>query len=276
MEEKKYIYRPVRFYVLVFVFTWLFWIPAAFMKEGVVSSILMILGLISPSSLAIITVFTSKSNELKADFKRKIFGFYKLKLLYILLAVLIFAVIVVGSILISLLFGGSIEQFYLTKDFSFSGPGFGSAILTILLASVLEEVGWRGYGEDSIAQYCSWFKESVIFGFIWASWHIPLFFLPGTYHIGLKEMGFVYMLNFLLSVIPMGFITTWVYVKNGRSMLSSILFHLFVNFMQEKIAMSPDTKIIESFVVLVAAVIIVLTNKDMFFEKRHVGQILES
>jgi membrane protease YdiL (CAAX protease family) len=84
-----------------------------------------------------------------------------------------------------------------------------------------------------------------------------------------------YMINFFVSVIPMGFVTTWVYVKNGRSMLASILFHLFVNFIQEKVAMTQNTKCIETLMVTVAAIIIVLTNRDMFFEKRHIGHILE-
>jgi hypothetical protein len=58
-------------------------------------------------------------------------------------------------------------------------------------------------------------------------------------------------------------------------MLASILFHLFVNFIQEKVAMTQNTKCIETLMVTVAAIIIVLTNRDMFFEKRHIGHILE-
>ena len=148
-------------------------------------------------------------------------------------------------------------------------------MLTILLASVIEEIGWRGYGEDSVAQYMSWFKESIIFGCVWALWHLPLFWIPGTYHYGLRMLGIGYMLNFFISVVPFGFLTTWVYVKNGRSMLASIIFHLFVNFMQERIAMTPQTKCVETFIVMVVAAIIVLTNKDMFFETRHVGRLPE-
>lgn len=89
-------------------------------------------------------------------------------------------------------------------------------------------------------------------------------------------MSYIYMFNFLISVVPMGFITTWVYVKNNRSMLVSILFHLFGNFMQEKVAMTADTKCFETIFVTIAAAIIVLSNRDMFFEKRHIGNILES
>ena len=57
-----------------------------------------------------------------------------LKPKYILIAVLIFAVIVTASIGTSVLFGGSINQFSFTEDFSFSIGGT-SAFLTILLAS---------------------------------------------------------------------------------------------------------------------------------------------
>ncbi len=270
-----YIYRPKRFYVTAFAFTWAFWLLGIFCNNEMLRVTGMILGLISPATVAVVTVFASKSDALKKDFKRKIFNFWKLKPLCIFAAVLVFSAIVASSILLSTLFGQTLEQFSLTKDFSFSGIGVCSAFVSILLASVLEEVGWRGYGEDSIAQYCSWFTESIIFGFVWALWHFPLFFIPGTYHFEIRQMNVLYMINFFVSVLPFGFITTWVYVKNGRSMLSSIIFHLFVNFMQEKIAMTQTTKCVETLMVFVAAAIIVLTNRDMFFEKRHVGHILE-
>lgn len=274
-NETTYTYRPKRFYITVFATTWFFWGFAIIFNDGLTNALGMILGGICPATVAIITVFTSKSDALKKDFKRKIFNFWKLKPLYIFAAVLLFSAIVACSILLSTAFGESLDQFSFTKDFSFTGVGVMSAFATIFLAAVLEEVGWRGYGEDSIAQYHSWFKESIIFGIVWALWHLPLFWIPGTYHYEIREMNVLYMLNFLISVAPMGFITTWVYVKNGRSMLASIIFHLFINFMQEKIAMTQTTKCVETIVVLIAATIIVLTNKDMFFEKRHIGRILE-
>lgn len=46
--------------------------------------------------------------------------------------------------------------------------------------------------------------------------------------------------------------------------------------MQEKVAMTQDTKCFETIFVTIAAAIIVLSNRDMFFEKRHIGNILES
>lgn len=275
---EKYRYRPLRFYIICFAVTWLFWISAAVISgsehDNGVSSLLMLFGLIAPAVTAVITVFTSGSRALKDDFKRKLIGFYRIKLTSIIVAVVAFMAIVALSILLSVLVAGqSFEQFAFTKDFSFSIGGT-SALLTILLAAVIEEVGWRGYGEDSVAAYVSWFTESILFGFVWALWHLPLFWIEGTYHYGLRMLGAGYMLNFLVSVSPLGFLTTWVYVKNNRSMLACIIFHLFVNTMQEKIAMTPQTKCVETIVVFFAAVVVVLTNKELFFEKEHIGNLL--
>jgi len=58
-------------------------------KEGFICTLTMLLGLLSPAIIALITVFGSKSKELKADFKRKIFRFYKLRPKYIFAAVII-------------------------------------------------------------------------------------------------------------------------------------------------------------------------------------------
>jgi len=104
---------------------------------------------------------------------------------------------------------------------------------------------------------------------------VPLFWIPRTYQYGLKEMGIMYVINFLLSVIPLDFLQTWVYVKNNRSMLATIIFHLFINIMQEKINMTPETKCIQTIFVVIAAIIIVVINKEMFFETQHVGNLLE-
>ncbi|MBQ4363727.1 MAG: CPBP family intramembrane metalloprotease [Oscillospiraceae bacterium] len=271
---EKYTYRPVRFYVTVFALTWGWWLLALLFRDTSVMFLFMAIGLFMPAVTAIVTVLTSKNKMLKEDLKRKIVGFYRIKPLSIVKAVLLFLVCVVVSIGISVLFGGSPEQFSFTEDFSFSIAGT-SALLTMVLASIIEEVGWRGYGEDAVGSYHTWFRESIIFGCIWACWHLPLFLIPGTYHYTLKEMGALYVINFLVSAIPVDFLQTWVYVKNNRSMLATAVFHLFLNVMQEKINISPETKCIETVVMLVAAAIVVAANKELFFDKSHIGNLLE-
>ena len=270
---KKYKYRPVLFFVLAYLFTWMFWIPAIFVP-GNIGIILMLIGLIAPAVISTIFVLASDSEALKQDLKNKVFGFYKVKWQNVMLAIIVFAAIIVASILLSLLFGQSIEQFALTEDFSFTGVGIAGAFITILVASIIEEVGWKGYCEDSIGDYMNWFWESMIFGVLWSLWHLPLLLIPGTYQAGLM-VNPLYVVNFFISGVPMGFIITWVYLVSDRSILACMVFHLFVNFMQEKIAMTPETKCVETIVATIATIVIVLANKEMFFETDHVGKLPE-
>ena len=273
-EIKHYKYRPVLFFVLAYLFTWIFWVPAIFVNQNL-GAVLMLIGLLAPAVVSTVFVLVSKSELLKKDLKIKLIGIYKVRWKNVFLAVLIFAGVIVCSILLSLAFGQSLDQFSFTEDFSFTGVGIAGALLTVTLASIIEEVGWKGYCEDSIGEYMNWFWESMIFGALWSFWHFPLIFIKGTYQSGLM-VNPLYVMNFFISGIPLGFIITWVYLVSDRSILACMIFHLFVNFMQEKIAMTPETKCVETIVVTAVAAIIVLLNKDMFFETRHVGKLLET
>jgi len=233
---KEYKYRPFTFFALTFAFTWGFWIAAIFAGEEL-SLTFASLGLFVPATVAFTMVMTSKSRALKDDYKRKFFGLASIKPLNILLSVVLFFIIILVSLLISLLFGQSTDQF-------------------------------------SISGGCTWFKESVIFGIVWALWHFPLLFIPGMYHYNILHMNPLFALNFFISVMPLGFLFTWVYVNSGRSIFACMIFHFFVNFLQEQIAITQFTKCIETFVLIAATIIVVLTNKDLFFEKRHIGNIL--
>ncbi len=272
-HTKAYRYRPVLFFALAYLFTWVFWIPAAFVPEDTGAG-LMVIGLLAPAVVSTLFVVFSGSDALKKDLKNKIFGFYKVKWLNVIWSVAVFALIVVFSILLSLAFGQSLDQFAFTEDFNFTGVGVAGALVTIIIASILEEVGWKGYCEDSIGNYMNWFWESMIFGVLWSFWHFPLIFIQGTYQAGLM-VNPLYVINFFVSGIPMGFVITWVYLASDRSILACMVFHFFVNFLQEKIAMTPQTKCVETIVITLVTVIIVLIKKDMFFETRHVGKLPE-
>ena len=272
-KTENYKYKPVLFFVLAYVFTWIFWIPAIFLSESI-SPVLMLIGLMAPAIVSTIFIMVSGSDALKQDFKNKIIGFYKVKWLNVVWAVIVFAIVIVCSILLSLPFGQSLAQFSFTEGFSFTGVGIAGAFITITIASIIEEVGWKGYCEDSIGNYINWFWESMIFGVLWSLWHLPLIFIQGTYQAGLM-VNPLYVINFFVSGIPMGFVITWVYLESDRSILACMIFHFFVNFMQEKIALTPETKCLETIVITVLTIIIVIAKKDMFFETDHVGRLLE-
>ena len=267
-------YRPVLFFTVTFIATWVFWIAAALTNEDT-ASILMFIGLIAPALVSTIFIHASKDRVLVDDTRRKMTSVSRLDWRAIILATAGFGLAICISILISAALGGSLDQFSFTSDFSFTGVGFASAVITILLASIIEEIGWRGYAEDSIGNSVDWFRGSLIFSIVWAIWHIPLMFIPGTYQSGLVDLGMLYVVNFIISSIPLAIVMNWVYIAGHRSMLACMFFHLFVNFMQEKIAMTPDTKVIETVVMFVFAAIVILANKELFFETEHIGNLPE-
>lgn len=269
----QYKYKPVLFFALAYLFTWIFWIPAIFLPESI-SPMLMLIGLMAPAIVSTVFIMASGSDALKQDFRNKMVGFYKVKWLNVVWAVIVFAIVIACSILLSLPLGQSINQFSFTENFSFTGVGIAGAFITITIASIIEEVGWKGYCEDSIGNYMNWFWESMIFGVLWSFWHFPLIFIQGTYQAGLM-VNPLFVINFFVSGIPMGFVITWVYLESDRSILACMIFHFFVNFMQEKIALTPETKCLETIVITLVTVIIVMAKKDMFFETRHVGRLLE-
>ncbi|MBP5733376.1 MAG: hypothetical protein J6W66_06085, partial [Lachnospiraceae bacterium] len=65
-ETKPYRYRPVLFFILAYVFTWIFWIPACFVGENV-GGFLMAIGCFAPAVVSTVFVLVSKNALLKKD-----------------------------------------------------------------------------------------------------------------------------------------------------------------------------------------------------------------
>lgn len=48
---------------------------------------------------------------------------------------------------------------------------------------------------------------------------------------------------------------------------------MFVNFAQEKVAMTPFTKCVETFILIVFAAIVIIAERKLFLCKKHIGVI---
>ncbi|MBN4081267.1 CPBP family intramembrane metalloprotease [Caldithrix abyssi] len=95
-------------------------------------------------------------------------------------------------------------------------------IIIILIISLGEEYGWRGYALPKLQKKYSALVASVILGLIWGFWHYPGY-LIGT-GVPLEMPFFVFM----LWVIPATVLITWVY-NNAKSVLMAVLMHLAAN-----------------------------------------------
>ncbi|MBI9051701.1 MAG: CPBP family intramembrane metalloprotease [Anaerolineaceae bacterium] len=267
--ENTYTYQPKKFFIITFVVTWISWFLSAYFsyQENGESIFVMFMipGLIAPFAIALWMILASKNQALKKGFTRKLFDLRLIKPITIPVLLFFMPLTVVLSIFVSLPFGQSINQLAFSPEFSFTA-GFIPVLLVLFLAASFEELGWRSYAMDSLHSRMNYFKASLIFGGLWALWHLPLFFIDGYYQNELIKENWVFALNFFVSVIPMAVIISWVCKKNGSSILAAILFHFVINISQELLNITQVTKCIETIVLIVLAGIIVIAEKKMFFD----------
>lgn len=117
----------------------------------------MVVGTMAPAAISLVSILGSGNADLKKDFYKRAIDFKRINFLFLALSIIGFLIAIVFSILLSITFVQSFNQFALT-DFSLSLSGTLS-LLIILASSAIEEVGWRGYGEDSIAFRHTWLRK---------------------------------------------------------------------------------------------------------------------
>jgi hypothetical protein len=110
-------------------------------------------------------------------------------------------------------------------------PRFGSGVWYVMLAAIVvsmwvqagEELGWRGYALPRLAAQWGLGRAGVLLGVVWAFWHLPLFFIPGTSTSG--QSFPVY----LLQVTALSVAMTFLYWRTRGSLLLVMLMHASVN-----------------------------------------------
>jgi membrane protease YdiL (CAAX protease family) len=263
-------YQGRNYFLAVFTGTFLFWGVGSYMsfssKWGDYYMLPMLLGLMMPAITAIIFFWHQPLSTMKRDFIRRSLNLRLIRPGVFLLALMLMPLSVVLSILISLLFDGSTEQFQVSEAFSFSS-GFVPVLGLLLLAALFEELGWRGYGFESLEKGRSFLSASLIFGVLWSLWHLPLLWVNHSYQYEIYTQSPWYAVNFFLGTAVMGVIVSWVCHINQRSILAAILFHFIINLTQEVLSMTQQTKSIQTFV-LTGFILIIVTNQWPLFRRQ--------
>ena len=237
MNDKFNNYRPYIYLFTTLILTWLFWFGAAATGQGWLqfpNIILTILGFITPTVVAITMVkFGYWPGDIQA-FLDNCFNPFNIKIKWYLVMAAALLILTGGPLLIgSIIFGQSIHQLA-----SFSPPTV--FILVGLMAGVIEEPGWRGYGQKALQQYYTPLKSSLIIGLFWALWHLPLFLIAGTYQstIGLFSTGFIF---FNLGILVGSIFYSWLYNITGQFAVIAVLYHGLGNMLRELLSFSESS-----------------------------------
>jgi membrane protease YdiL (CAAX protease family) len=105
---------------------------------------------------------------------------------------------------------------------------FGLLFFTFWFGPLPEEIGWRGFALDRLQIRMSALRASLVLGLVWSLWHVPLFFVPGSFQADLGP-GSPRFWIFLAGLIPLSVLMTWVYNNASRSTLSAVLMHFSGN-----------------------------------------------
>lgn len=171
--------HPVLFYCLATIIPWAFWFAAGFISHITphsdrylkIASVTAFIGLLGPAGVSYWLI--RKDPEVRADVYGRFFNFSSVRPVYILIA----CCLMPGSILlaqaVSLLFGYSASQFVITGHFTFTS-GIFPVWFMLIIAPVLEELGWHSYGTDCLRNRMNLVATSLLFGVFWGIWHMPL------------------------------------------------------------------------------------------------------
>jgi uncharacterized protein len=86
-----------------------------------------------------------------------------------------------------------------------------------------EQVGWRGIAQPYLQQRLGAIGASLALGCIWATWHLPLFAIPGSGQHGQS------ISNYFFTVTAWSFVMTLLWSRTRGSVFACWLFHFAIN-----------------------------------------------
>ncbi len=209
----------IAFFLLTYTVTWACWIPVVvgIPVHTSLRTVLWLIGVFAPSVVAVtLTAWNEGAHGVKA-LLLQIFK-WRVSARWYLFAISYMAAIKVGVALLHRVTTGSWPQF---------GHEAPLVIIVATLASTPvqsgEEIGWRGYALPRLAGHMGFAKASLLLGLIWASWHLPQFFLQeaDTYGQSFPIWS--------LEVIAISVALAWLYTHTNGSLLLVMLMHAAIN-----------------------------------------------
>ncbi|MEU4833599.1 type II CAAX endopeptidase family protein [Streptosporangium sp. NPDC023615] len=166
---------------------------------------------------------------------------------------------VVGAALLAYLLGGPEVSLTAGQHLVATIGGPVPFLISMLIAGPLsEEPGWRGTAYPRLRASLSRLQAGLLLGVVWAVWHLPLFFVPGTVQAGFGLFGWSGLL-FTISVIPMALLTGYAYERAGVA--ASIAVHFGVNATMALLSVSSPLTMASVVAVQIVVAIALLASR---------------
>jgi len=255
-ESKPALLKPWNYFLLTLGLTWLFWIPAALAgvpEPALLPTVLHYIGGSMPFLVTLGLLLFREDRAYRQEYWQRLVQFKRIPWAWLLLLVVLTPLLaVLAGTLDSLMGGAGLE---LEASFN-AGPLslLSFALFMLLFGPLPEEMGWRGYALDWLQNKHTPLLSSFILGAIWGLWHVPLFFIEGSYQYALR--GTPTLAYFFIGIFPTALIMTWIFNNTRRSTLSAVLLHWLVNMTGEFMELSPQGELFNTLLWILAAVLV--------------------
>ena len=127
---------------------------------------------------------------------------------------------------------------------------------------IAEEFGWRGFALPRLQARYGSLGATLVLGSIWAIWHLPMFFIPGSPQY--SENVPISLAVYTLVAICLSVLLTVIYNRSNGSVLACMLFHAFLNIAAFTIRIPSDINISIYLICGVAVLAIALLDRPLF------------
>ncbi|MFL7813226.1 MAG: CPBP family intramembrane glutamic endopeptidase [Anaerolineales bacterium] len=243
--------NPLKYFLIAFGFSWLFWIPATLINKDIFSSpwvILLYLGGLGPAFAAVLLKHLHTTPSVKRDYWSRVFGFRKISGFWYWVIFLSYPAL---SAITTFVMRGELRFSAAFRDILADPLRLVPFLIFLYLFGPFpEELGWRGYALDGLQDRMDPLSASLLLGFFHAIWHIPLFLMAGTYQAQLG-FGSAEFWIFLGSATVVSVFYTWIYNNNHSSILSASLFHFSINLTGNVFFETQSTRLVRLLIMVV-------------------------
>ena len=141
-----------------------------------------------------------------------------------------------------------------------------------------EEFGWRGFLMDRLFRKDKVLQMSLLIGFVWGIWHLPLYFYPAQIQHDWFMINPILGLLFIVSCMSAALVYTTIYVVAKRKIFPIFFLHMFKNIILTGAMIYPfsDTySVVVVFVEIVMDVLFYVIFTRTPFYKRKLNGALE-
>ncbi len=213
------------FYLLAFLISWVGWAPSVAASRGVTAfahpafQALLLFPALGPAIAAVVVTWAAEGRGSVLALMTRLVR-WRVGGLWYVAALLIPPLLHLSARGVDRVLGINPPS---ASDVALTGPALVGFVIVSLLSNPWEEVGWRGFALPRLQSRSNALVATLIVGFLWGMWHLPLFWWAGG------PMAAHPFVPWLVGVIGESFVYTWLYNGTGGSLLVVSLYHVVGN-----------------------------------------------